>query len=64
MQEDRYVQTIRELLHKKRFDHSLNVAQRAVELAKRYGRMNRKRTSQASFTIFARICSRKNSCNG
>ena len=37
MQEDRYVQTIRELLHKKRFDHSLNVAQRAVELAKRYG---------------------------
>ena len=37
MQEDRYVQTIRELLHNKRFDHSLNVAQRAVELAKRYG---------------------------
>ena len=37
MQEDRYVQTIRKLLHKKRFDHSLNVAQRAVELAKRYG---------------------------
>ena len=29
-------QPVRELLHKKRFDHSLNVAQRAVELAKRF----------------------------